>query len=381
MPSTGDASSAVLAGGAAPLLAAARQLADRGVYGLIWFAPDLVVESRFGRIVEFVDVGEPVTNSIFALSGLEADILQLKDHPDRMLVLPDVSLVSSRGRLPRATISVVWSKEDKAFIVLFARADVNSDLELELSTQMRARLIAESELAAKSRELERANTDLEAYASIISHDLQSPMRVLRYALDDLEAALGTPDGEVQLQISRLRELSRRMTGMLSGLLDYASVPRTHRSWETVDMSCLLAGIVQSLHVPQGFRVISSGDWPRVETEVASLDIVLRNLIDNAIKHHDRSSGLITLSARQDAEVLIITVGDDGPGIAPNDRETIFLPFRKLQSDVEKPGQGLGLAVVRRMVESAAGSINVESAAPASRGTAFIVRWPVRSLPR
>lgn len=363
------------------MLAAARQLADRGVYGLIWFAPDLVVESRFGRIVEFVDVGEPVTNSIFALSGLEADILQLKDHPDRMLVLPDVSLVSSRGRLPRATISVVWSKEDKAFIVLFARADVNSDLELELSTQMRARLIAESELDAKSRELERANTDLEAYASIISHDLQSPMRVLRYALDDLEAALGTPDGEVQLQISRLRELSRRMTGMLSGLLDYASVPRTHRSWETVDMSCLLAGIVQSLHVPQGFRVISSGDWPRVETEVASLDIVLRNLIDNAIKHHDRSSGLITLSARQDAEVLIITVGDDGPGIAPNDRETIFLPFRKLQSDVEKPGQGLGLAVVRRMVESAAGSINVESAAPASRGTAFIVRWPVRSLPR
>ena len=384
MPSTGDASDRGRPLGTAPLLTAVRQLGERGVYGLVWIGSDLIVDGTFGSLARFVTIGEPLTASIYALVGLEEQILGLRQRPGDFIELPDITLVTPEGRLPRATLSISWSAEDAAFILLVARTESRSDLEVELTAQMRARLIAESELAAKTIELqrvnvelERANADLESYASIISHDLQSPMRVLRYTLDELEQEAPVAAPGTREKIGKLRHLSHRMTAMLTALLDYASVTRKSDAFEQTDTGALLRNIVASIDVPRDIRINISGAWPVADILAAPFDLVLRNLIDNAVKHHDRNIGIIDVGASLQEEALVVTVRDDGPGIAPEFREIVFLPFRKLHPDRGALGEGMGLALVRRTVETAGGRIELVSGAPVSRGTAFTVFWPIR----
>jgi signal transduction histidine kinase len=383
MPSTGDASDR-RPPGPAPLVTAVRLLADREVYGLVWLDRDLVVESTYGKLVDFVGIGEPVIHHIYALAGLEDEITGLRERPGGVIELPDVTLVTAEGRRPRANLSVSWSPESAGFIVLVARTGSRSDLEIELVAQMRARLMAESELAAKTRELQRvngelsqANADLEAYASIISHDLQSPMRMLRYMVDDLETALDKDArGDAIRLMDSLRAQSRRMTGMLAALLEYSAVTRKADAVEPVDTAALVRAIVASVDMPPGFDVVIAGDWPRVATLPALLDLVLRNLIDNAVKHHDRGAGTIELTAFNTGSVLVMTIADDGPGIPPGEQQVIFLPFRKLTASEAAPGQGMGLALVRRAVEGMGGQISVGSATSNGRGTVFTVHWPL-----
>jgi signal transduction histidine kinase len=384
MPLTGDASDRGRPLAAAPLLTAVRQLGERDVYGLVWVGPDLIVDGTFGNLARFVAIGEPLTSSIYALVGMEDDIARLKDNPGEAIELPDVTLVTPEGRRPRATLSVSWSKEEAAYILVVARTESRSDLEVELTAQMRARLIAESELASKTRELqrvnldlERANADLESYASVISHDLQSPMRNLRYTLDGLEDVTPASALAAREKIGKLRQLSQRMTAMLSALLDYASVTRKIDAVERIDTAALVQAIASSIDAPAGIDIRITGTWPAVETMATPLDLVLRNLIDNAVKHQDRATGHVEIAAIAGRDNLIITVSDDGPGIPPEHREVAFLPFRTLRPEQGRAGQGMGLALVRRTVETAGGRIEVASAAPAARGTTFTVTWPVR----
>ncbi len=287
MPSTADASDPSRPLPAAPLLTAVRQLAERDVYGLVWIGPDLVVDSTYGNLARFVAIGEPLTASVYALVGMEEDIAALQRGSGDVIELPDVTLVTPEGRRPRATLSLSWSKDDAAYILLVARTESRSDLEVELTAQMRARLIAESELAAKTRELQRANADLESYASVMSHDLQSPLRVLRYTLDELDGKTASAGPDVRERIGKLRQLSQRMTAMLSALLDYASITRKTDAVARVDTAALVRAIVASLDAPRTMTIEITGDWPAVDTMAAPLDLVLRNLIDNAVKHHDR----------------------------------------------------------------------------------------------
>ncbi len=385
MPSTGDASKRGRPLGAAPLLTAVRQLAERNVYGLVWLGPDLVVDSIYGRMVDFVAIGEPVTSSIYALIGLEDEILALRDRPRDAIEIPDLTLVTPEGRRPRATLSVSWSPEDGAYILLVARTETRSDLELELTAQMRARLMTESELAAKTLELERvnldlqrANADLESYASVISHDLQSPMRVLRYTLDDLEGAIPGDAVVAKDKIGKLRDLSRRVTQMMSALLDYASVTRKSDAVEIVETERLVHAIASSIDAPPGIRIAIAGTWPSVATMAAPLDLVLRNLIDNAIKHHDRKTGTVTVTGFFEEAALLMTIVDDGPGIPLIHQEAAFLPFRKLNAR-QVHGEGMGLALVRRTTESAGGWITLTSTAPEGRGSTFTVHWPVQRI--
>lgn len=381
MPSNGDVSDrAPLA--PAPLLTAMQLLAARDVYGLVWLGDDLVVDSIYGRLVDFVAIGEPVTDSIYALVGLEDDIRAMRGRSSDVMDLPEISLVTQQGRQPRANLSVYWCEEAQGFILLVARTGSRSELEIELIAQMRARLMAESELAAKTRQLEvvnedlqRANADLEAFASIISHDLQSPMRALRYMVDEIEAVIGpSAKGEVVNRLEALRAQSRRMTGMLTALLDYSSVTRKSDAVERVDTDQLIRAIVSSIGVPAGFEIIIKGTWPTLDTVAAPLDLVLRNLVDNALKHHDRDTGTVRLTAVCEPDAVKFEVADDGPGIRPEHRNAVFLPFRTLAQN-GAPGQGMGLALVRRTIEGVGGRIALASAAPEGRGTIVTINWP------
>jgi len=354
------------------------QLAARGVYGLVWLDYELIVRERFGSNVAFVAVGAPITDSVPPLVGLEAEIKALKGVPGNELRLPNVSIVSASGAGPRLNMLFFSFEAQDGYLMVVSRSIMDPNLEVEFSRQIRARLMAETEASAKSHELARANAELRAansnleqFAAIVTHDLKSPMRGVRYLVDAIEAAIGTSDNETaRAKLEELRRQTTRVSSMLSALLHYSSAGLSQEAIESVDTLALVNEIVCSM--PScGIDVAIRGSWPELKTLAAPLDLTLRNLIDNAIKHNDRENGHLVLACADLGHALEITIEDDGPGIAPEHHAAIFLPFRTLGSE----GEGMGLAIVQKMVDAVGGAIALSSNPPQRRGTTFKVMWP------
>lgn len=367
--------------------AAGELLAGRGVFGVVWLDLDLIVRARYGTLVDFIPIGRPITAEVLALTGLEEDILALRDAPDRLLDLPAVALISAHGQTPRLNLILVWHAKAERILMIASRAVSRSDLEAQLVAQMRARLLAESEVSAKSRELartnaelSRANRDLEDFASIISHDLAAPMRAMRYLVDDLEAGLVEPQSapptpDPRAVIKSLRQHTRRLSTMLRELHDYSSIGRKQDAIERVETAALIAAVTASIPRPPGFSITVDGNWPAIDTLAAPLDLVLRNLVDNAVKHHDCELGSIRVRCDERETTLDISVTDDGPGISESVRDAVFLPFRTLGRP--GAGTGMGLALVKRTIESVGGTLTLTSKPGVTRGCVFRILWPKR----
>jgi signal transduction histidine kinase len=361
----------------APLVSASRLLAERGFYGIIWVNGELTVSARYGDLVGFVTVDAPLTESVLPFAGLEHDLFALVNNPSSVLDVPSVTIFTKRERTPRLNLTAVWSQAEQSILVLVSRAVLSTDLEVELNRQIRARLMAEADVVAKSVELQRANGDLQQFASVISHDLKAPMRELRFLADDADALLAAGDIDKARQtLLAMRQQSHRMSDMMTSLLGYVTAAQKSEALEVIDTGALVATIVESLPRPTGMTIRVEGTWPRMMTLAALLDLVLRNLIDNAISHHDKDSGTISVAIIEDGEALNISVIDDGPGIPPEHQAAIFLPFRTLAAaNTDVVGGGMGLAIVSRALSTIGGSIHVISDAPKTRGTSFRIRWP------
>lgn len=351
-------------------------LAARGVFGLVWLHPDLTVHTSFGTLVDFITVGQPVTRSLAPVIGLESDIRALK--AGQTLRIPSVTIVSDGGPGPRLNLVFHAFEADDLTLMVVSHAEVDTKLAMELSRQIRGRLMAESEVAAKSQELSRTNADLkiansnlEQFAAIATHDLKAPMRALGYLADEIESAIAANDGDrARRKLAELRSQAARVSSMLSALLHYSSAGRSDASIESVDVRELIEEIVRSL--PRGtVEVTLQGAWPRLETLAAPLALTLRNLIDNTIKHHDRDKGELLITCADAGEAFEITLADDGPGIAPEHHASMFLPFRTLGSG----GEGMGLAIVQKMLDAVGGAITLQSDPALKRGATFKIRWP------
>lgn len=361
----------------APLVSASRLLAERGFYGIIWVNDELSVSARYGDLVGFVTVDAALTDSVLPFAGLEHDLVALVNNPNSVLDVPSVTIFTKHERTPRLNLTAVWSQDEQSILVLVSRAVLSTDLEVELNRQIRARLMAEADVVAKSVELQRANGDLQQFASIISHDLKAPMRELRFLADDADTLLAAGDIENARQtLLAMRQQSRRMSDMMTSLLGYVTAAQKSETLEDIDTGALVATIVESLPRPPGMTIHVDGRWPRMTTLAALLDLVLRNLIDNAISHHDKDTGTVSIAIAEDDEALNISVTDDGPGIPPQHQAAIFLPFRTLAAAGTNPvSSGMGLAIVSRALSTVGGSVDVVSDAPKTRGTNFRIRWP------
>ncbi|MGH1418523.1 MAG: sensor histidine kinase [Hyphomicrobiaceae bacterium] len=371
--------------GPAPLVAAGQLMAQRKAFGLVWIDKDLVVRARYGPLVSFIAVDTPIVETLFPLVGMEHELANLMRDSSRVLYLPEIAPITDDTSDTRLNLTFFWSVEEKRYLMLVARSLSETGLEQELSKQMRARLIAEAKVTEKSRalgkankELARANQDLEDYAAIISHDLKAPLRGMRYIADDIASSIELGDTQASLNhLRKLQDQSQRMSQLMSALLDYASVGHKVDIIEPVDTNALVRETVQSLSHLAGMNIEIMGTWPLIDTLRAPLDLVIRNLVDNAIKHHDQQTGHIVVTGELEQSNLVISVEDDGPGIDPKNHTAVFLPFRTLATK-GADGRGMGLALIKRTIDTVGGTLELFSNPTLQRGTRFKVCWPINS---
>jgi signal transduction histidine kinase len=164
-----------------------------------------------------------------------------------------------------------------------------------------------------------------------------------------------------------------MERLVEDLLVYARAGRTDPSRGPVDTGALVRDVLFLLAVPEKFKVTVQPGMPVLETPRAPLEQVFTNLINNAIKHHDRDAGKIDVSARDAGSVVEFTVADDGPGIPPEFHDRLFQMFQTLRSRDQVEGSGIGLALIKRIVERHGGRVALESGT--GRGAKFRFTWP------
>lgn len=232
-------------------------------------------------------------------------------------------------------------------------------------------------LARTTALLERRNGELDQFAYVTSHDLKAPLRAIANLAEWIgEDLAGQIPAENQRQLALLQSRVQRMEALINGLLEYSRIGRRERQITEVDVAQLIHSVIDSLAPPPGFEVQVAEGMPTLLTHRTALGQVFANLISNAIKHHHQDRGTITIHGQPQGDVLEFCVSDDGPGIAPQYHEKIFTIFQTLKARDDFESTGVGLSVVKKIVESENGQVRLVSAP--GEGSRFYFTWPLGS---
>jgi two-component system, LuxR family, sensor kinase FixL len=239
--------------------------------------------------------------------------------------------------------------------------------------------VSERKLAEAKREelimaLAEANKDLDDFAYIVSHDLKAPLRGIGSLADwlymDYSDAMDE-DGKEHLAL--LRGRVRRLHHFIDALLSYARIGRTQLRREFFDLNELVVQIVDLLGLPENCKVNFLTPLPVIEAEKVRIGQVFQNLITNGFRYNDKPEKIINISYREHNDNYVFEVQDNGNGIEQRYFDKIFQIFQTLQTRDDYESTGIGLTIVKKVIEVHKGTIKVESTI--NVGTTFIFTLP------
>jgi PAS domain S-box-containing protein len=304
-------------------------------------------------------------------------------HPDdRRRALDDVDCALRKGSASsqvrwhtragdilwvESRMTIICDMHDKPAGLRGVTMDITDRKLTEDSLRQRA-----DELTRLAAALKRSNDELDQFAYITSHDLKAPLRGIanlsKWIEEDSVEKLGP---QAQRHLEMLRGRVNRMEALINGLLQYSRVGREKVSTQAVDTRALLADILELLDPPPAFTITLPADLPTIRTSRLRLQQV--NLLSNAIKHHHRTDGRIDIACRDVGQFYEFSVSDDGPGIDPRFHERIFVIFQTLAPRDRVEAAGVGLSLVKKIVEEQGGTTRIDSSP--GKGATFTFTWP------
>jgi PAS domain S-box-containing protein len=254
-----------------------------------------------------------------------------------------------------------------------ALARLNHELEIRVQERTTELEQVNKLLFGVTEQLRKSNHELEQFAYIASHDLKAPLRAISNLSEWIEEDLADKLDEANKKnLDLLRGRVHRLENLINGLLSYSRVGKTTLKTESVNVATMLAEIIDLLDVPHNFQIEIQETMPTLVTETIPLQQVFSNLISNAIKHSDRNEGKIIISVEEQEDYYLFTVADNGKGIDPQYHDRIFTIFQTLEARDTKESTGIGLAIVKKVVEKQGGTVTVQSQLGA--GTKFHFTW-------
>lgn len=274
----------------------------------------------------------------------------------------------------RAAALAETSRQATEWMRVQERANVE-----RLEEEQRAAEHHAAALARVSAELVRSNRELEQVAYGASHDLKAPLRGISTVCDWLEEDLvEVMTDDARKHLGQLRSRVRRMGAIVDGILAFARVGQTRAQPETVDIGALVHDVVELLQPPSGAVIEVAPAMPIARVQRHLLEQVFGNLIGNAIKYARRADPRVDVGVVEIERFFEFWVADNGPGIAPQYHERIWSLFQRLESQDQIEGTGVGLALVKKIVEGQGGRVWVDSRP--GHGATFRFHWPKTPLP-
>ncbi|MEW5726226.1 MAG: ATP-binding protein, partial [Pseudomonadota bacterium] len=240
------------------------------------------------------------------------------------------------------------------------------------------RKAAEDALAAKTIDLERSNAELEQFAYVASHDLREPLRMVANYLQLIDRKLGDgKDEDLTDFLGFAIDGAKRMDRLILDLLEFSRVGRNRPEFEPVDLAEVLYAAAQPFRdkiADGGGRLELPEAAPAVNGDRQELARLFQNLIGNAVKYvpPDRAPEVV-VSVAVEPDGVVVSVADNGIGIAADHRERVFQIFQRLHSRDKYEGTGVGLAICRKIVDLHGGRIWIE--ANGNEGSVFRVALP------
>ena len=315
---------------------------------------DQIVGMRF---YELLVAEEREKFSVLLNSMLEGDVED--NQQDVLCIKNDGSEVW--GMVSSAVAKVPRSEQSYLVIQI---ADIQKEKQLSL------------ELEDRNLALEKSNSDLDQFAYIASHDLKSPLNAIQKLVSWIEEDCGDDLPETGMEyFGLLKSRASRMGKLLDDLLLYSRVGKYDYEYEPIQLSAFVVDIFELLDKPKGFEcevVATEVMLPRIP-----LEIIIRNLMSNSIKHAEKEAGLIRVTQEVENNFVSIKVSDDGPGIPPHLHGKAMEMFQTLKPRDQVEGSGMGLAMIKRIVKHYYGDVKIES--DGVSGTSVFVKFPLERI--
>ena len=344
-----------------------------------------LVQLALNRSTEYVDFNvkaiENLANATEYLLNESTDIILLD------LGLPDSHGVETVQKVhlvsPDVPIVVMTGASDGDMAIEAIRSGAEDylvkgkSLEFALERIIRytvERKRSEQNVAKLLKEVENINHELNDFASIVSHDLKAPLRGIKTLIEWIMADNAerlTEEGKEQMQL--LTSRVERMHNLINGVLQYSRVGRQKETLVRIDLNELVPETWDLLSVPENISFTIKSDLPIILCEHTRIAQVFQNLLSNAVKYMDKPEGRISVDCVTDGNFWKFSVADNGPGIEERNFERIFKMFQTLSPNDGFESTGVGLTVVKKIVEMYGGKIWIES--EVGVGTTFLFTLP------
>ena len=325
---------------------------------------------------------------------VSAELQKIISNP--ILELADVAKVISEKQEYSIRVKQ-FSKDElglliKAFNEMVAQiqkrdlALVNSNQQLEkkvaertkdLQEEVIVRRKAEKELARTVKKLTISNRELQEFTRVAAHDLQTPLRAIGILSDWISDDYAKRFNKQGCQNTKLlQNRAERMSRLLNAIIRYSDLSLSGRKHEKIDLNILVAKIISNINPPENIEVTIENELPVIICIRKFLEELFENLLNNAIQYMDKPKGYVKISCSEEEDRWKFSVSDNGPGIKEKYHEKVFKIFQMLSLRDETENIGIGLSIVKKIVELYDGKVWIES--QADRGCTFLFTFPKSS---
>jgi signal transduction histidine kinase len=237
---------------------------------------------------------------------------------------------------------------------------------------------ANENLAESVRDLQRSNKELQDFAHVTAHDLKAPLRGIGTLADWIMSDYSDKlDDQGKQNLQMLKGRVSRMSELIDSILHYSEIGRTTQRIDRVDVNAVVGEVVERIVVPPHIQIRVAVDLPTVMSERARLAQIFQHLIGNAVKYMDKPQGYVEVGYARIDGFLRFHVSDNGPGINRKYFQKVFQMFQTLTRRDERESTGIGLAVVKKIVELYDGNVWIES--EMGKGATFYFTLPQQML--
>ena len=295
-------------------------------------------------------------------------------HTDHFKSYPDTEKSRALG-VPHEVAGL--RKDGTAFPVDLAVVEMHDGghrMYVGIMRDISERKLAEDQKARLMNELESANEELRSFAYVVSHDLKAPLRAIGALADWLSTDyVDKFDEEGKEHMRLLVSRVHRMSNLIDGILQYSRVGRVREALVAVDLSQVVREVIDLLSPPANVTISVENPLPTIIAEPTRIQQIFQNLLSNAIKYADKPQSKISIACSDEGEHWKLSITDNGPGIESRHFEKIFQLFQTLAPRDRIESTGVGLALVKKIVEMYGGHIWIESTM--GEGSTFFFTLP------